>query len=441
MNATRLRTETSRQFGMTIREHFLEVPWDHFSTPNTPNSNEPAAQSTFTLYARELVPKGGEDLPAVVYLQGGPGFPAPRPFGASGIIGAALQHYRVILLDQRGTGRSNRIDATNATAHFQHLHLLRQEHIVEDAEALRKALGLEKWSLLGQSFGGFCITSYLSRHPESVERAYLTGGLPALEASVDEVYRTTFAKLRKRNLDFYQQFPWAQERLREICHHLELSDERLASGERLSARRLRTLGIGLGRGEGFAHLAYLLEEPFHTVAGEKRLKGDFLSQVSAELSFAGGPLYAVIHESIYGGVAGQDVTGWAAQRIREEIPGFEEQLDPRTAEPFFFTGEHIFPWQFEEDPALKVFADAAEQLARREWEQSPYHAETLASAPVTAAAAVYLDDIFVPFEYSMQTAQTYLDLRPHVTNKFQHDGIRHDGAGIFSELHTLIEDH
>ncbi|NTS21711.1 alpha/beta fold hydrolase, partial [Bacteroides fragilis] len=60
------------------------------------------------------------------------------------------------------------------------LKLLRQDNIVRDAERLREYLGIDKWSLFGQSFGGFCITSYVSLFPESVDKAFLTGGLRAL---------------------------------------------------------------------------------------------------------------------------------------------------------------------------------------------------------------------------------------------------------------------
>ncbi|NWO17750.1 MAG: proline iminopeptidase, partial [Corynebacterium sp.] len=222
--------------------------------------------------------------------------------------------------------------------------------------------------------------------------------------------------------------------------HLDESDETLPAGERLSSRRFRTIGINLGRGVGFRSLAYLLENPFHTTGGEKRLRTDFLANVGAQVSFAGNPLYASIHESIYGGVGGQAATNWSAHRMREEIAGFEENLDPRAAEKFYLTGEHIFPWQFDEDPALIPVKDSAMAAAGHEWSTSPYDAAVLADAPISAAE-IYLDDIYVPFEYSLDTANAYGDLRKEVTNMFQHDGIGHDGAGIFQRLRGLIEDH
>lgn len=423
---------TAKHFGHQFRDHILTRPWGDGTT------------DTFDLYAREIIPPGGEDYPVVVYLQGGPGFPSPRPLGASGWLGRLLKEYRVVLLDQRGTGRSGRIDRTSDFDGLtvQRLSRLRQEGIVDDAEALREHLGLDKWALYGQSFGGFCITSYLSRYPQSVSTAMMTGGLPATTAPVDDVYRHTFAALRARHEVFYRRVDFADNAIREIAHHLENSQEILPTGERLSARRFRQIGLDLGRGTGFLNLAYLLEDPFTTVRGEKRLKADVLASIGARLTYEGWPLYALIHESIYGGVAGQHVTGWAALRIREEINGFEENADPRdTTRPYYLTGEHIFPWQFEEDPALFPFADLADQLANHQWAASPYDAGVLREANVPVAAAVYLDDIFVPQQYSLATAGHYQDLRPYITNQFQHDGIAHDGEGIVDTLITLLNEY
>lgn len=336
----------------------------------------------------------------------------------------------MILMDQRGTGRSHRIDALSPAAErtAAHLALLRQDNIVRDAERLREHLGLEKWSLFGQSFGGFCITAYLSQAPEHVEHAFFTGGIPTLKGA-DDLYRATFSKLKARQQRFYREFPWAQDRIAEIISHLDNSDERLPTGERLSSLRFRTIGIELGRGTGFDSLAYLLEEPFRTVAGEKRLRGDFLVDVGQRVSFADGPLYAAIHESIYGGAGGQAVTHWAAHRVREEFPEFAESGT-------WLTGEHIFPWQFDEDPALHAFADAAHGLARHEF--SPPYA--LGEVPTTAAA-IYVEDIFVPLEESLATAAHLGDLRPWISNEFQHNGIREDGATILGRLFALIDDH
>lgn len=417
-----------RRFGHTFIEHTLEVPLD-YSRPEG---------ETITVYAREIQPDGGADLPMLVYLQGGPGFPAPRPTGIDGWMAPMLEKYRLLLLDQRGTGRSTRVDASSGWS-ADHLAQLRADNICRDAEAFRETLGLERWSLLGQSFGGFCITTYCSMFPDRIERAYLTGGLPAVGTPIDDIYRATYSALRRRHEQFYQQFPWAESRIREICHHLDQSEETLPTGERLSSRRFRTIGIELGRGSGFDALGYLLEEPFHTVRGEKRLRSDFLLDVGQRVSFAGGPLYATVHEAIYAGPG--EATRWSAHRIREEMAGFEEGADPNGAEPFYLTGEHIFPWQFDEDPALHGLKTQAQELAERTDFPSLYDISALSAAPAVVAAAVYVDDVFVPFSYSMNTAAMYRDARTLVTNQYQHDGLRVDGAKIVRELDNMVSDH
>ena len=41
----------------------------------------------------------------------------------------------------------------------------------------------------------------------------------------------------------------------------------------------------------------------------------------------------------------------------------------------------------------------------------------------------------------METAGHYRDARLHITNQYQHDGIRHDGAGLFELLQNKLRDH
>ena len=254
----------------------------------------------------------------------------------------------MVLLDQRGTGRSTRIDrATPQLIDAPTLTQLRADEIVADAEAVREELGVKRWDVLGQSFGGFCLAHYLAAHPESVRHAFFTGGLPTVTRGVDEVYRATFAKLRARHLEFYSEVPWAESMVREVCRHLDNSEELLPTGERLSSRRFRTVGVTLGREGGFETLANLLEEPFHP---NGRLRTDFLADVGDMVSFERAPLYAAVHESIYGGTV-PGATAWAAQRVSETLDGFAPQATPDDAE-FYLTGEHIFPFQFDEDPCL-----------------------------------------------------------------------------------------
>ena len=379
----------------------------------------------FTIFARVL---GDPAAPALLYLQGGPGFPAPRERFAW-VTTALARGYQVVLLDQRGTGRSTRIDAhTPSLIDASVLTQLRANDIVSDAEALREELGLARWDVLGQSFGGFCLTHYLAAHPESVGRAFFTGGLPTVTRSVDEVYRATFDKLRSRHLAFNAHYPEVERMVPEVCRHLDGEEELLPTGERLTPRRLRTVGVALGREDGFESLARLFEAPFHP---NGRLRTDFMAEVGERVSFAKAPLYAAIHESIYGGTT-PGATAWSAQRVSEHLPGFAPDASPADEE-FYLTGEHIFPFQFAEDPALRPFATAAEELAAKEDWANLYAGLGGGHA---AYAAVYTDDIYVPSELSLETADV-IGAEVMETAKYQHDGLRRHGAEVLGALFDM----
>lgn len=376
----------------------------------------------FTVFARVI---GDPAAPALLYLQGGPGFPAPRQRFAW-ITYALERGYQVVLLDQRGTGRSTRIDsATPELIRTDVLASLRADEIVADAEALRQEMGLKRWDVLGQSFGGFCLMHYLAAHPEGVGRALFTGGVPSIGESADEVYRATFAKLKRRHLQFNEQYPGAERMVREVCRHLEAQEELLPTGERLSARRLRTVGIELGREGGFESLARLFEAPFHH---NGRLRTDFLAEVGERVSFAKGPLYAAVHESIYGGTV-PGATNWAAERVSRELDGFAPDASPDDEE-FYLTGEHIFPFQFDEDPALRPFTQVAHELAAKDDWSNLYAG---LSGDYDAYAAVYTDDIFVPRELSLQTASA-IGAQVFETDAYQHDGLRRHGEAVLGRL-------
>jgi len=412
-----------RQPGLAFTDHLIQVPLDHAQ----PDGEQ------IEVFAREVV--GAEkldrlgqvpdDLPWLVYLQGGPGGKADRPAGGrTGWLNRALEEYRVVLLDQRGTGRST--PATRQTlvrvgpppAQADYLKHFRADSIVRDAEIVRRSLAGEetRWTALGQSFGGFCTLTYLSLAPEGLHDALVAGGLPTLTAPVDDIYRATYQRTLQKNEAFHARYPGDAEVAARVAMHLRDNDVRLPTGERLTPRRFQHLGIGLGQRRHFDELHFLLEEAFLPGSGVQALSDTFLHGVGQRVSFAVMPLYAVLHEACW---AQDQATNWAAERVRAKFPQFD--LD---ATPLLFTGEMIYPWMFEEDPALVPLRETAEILATKiDWPPL-YDMERLRANEVPIAAAIYLDDMYVEYAFSLETAKTVGACRYWVTNEHEHDGLR-----------------
>ncbi|HEU4973861.1 MAG TPA: alpha/beta fold hydrolase [Baekduia sp.] len=408
-----MRSIVHRIPSLILTEHELEVPLDHTD----------ADGEQITVFAREVAAPEGTDRPLLVYFQGGPGFEATRPTThpvSPGWLARALREFRVLLLDQRGTGRSAPIgDLAGRTAQEQAAYLqhFRADAIVRDAELLRQALGVDRWSVLGQSFGGFCVMTYLSLAPEALREAMITGGLAPIGRHPDEVYAHTFDRMIARSRRYYTRYPEDRERVRRL--HARLADEPLPlpSGDRLTGRRLRQVGERLGTSDGAERLHALLELDPDSAA--------FRHDADAAAPFARNPIYAVLHEACWAdGVA----TRWSAQRVTPDVYAEEPEL---------FTGEHIFPWMFEELGALAPLREAADLLAEHPWPRL-YDAGRLAANEVPVAAAIYTDDAYVERAFSEETARAIRGLRPWITSEYEHNGLRADGERILGRLLDLV---
>ena len=179
-----------------------------------PLDHESRRGEKLTVFAREVVKAGREndDLPWLVFFQGGPGGEAPRllKLVAETWWERALEDYRLLLLDQRGTGRSTPVGdlpGMSPQEQAEYLTHFRADSIVRDAELIRRELGVERWSVLGQSFGGFCVVNYLSQAPDGLAEAFITGGLPPLDRHPDDVYRATYERMLDRNRRYYERYP------------------------------------------------------------------------------------------------------------------------------------------------------------------------------------------------------------------------------------------
>ena len=159
-------------------------------------------------YRRGLLPVGdGQEVyweacgdpagkPALV-LHGGPGSGCSawhrRLFDPS--------RYDVFLLDQRNCGRSRPhasvadIDLTSNTTH----------HLVADIELLRRCASVERWMVVGGSWGCALALAYAEAHPSRVSELVLFGVTAGLRREFDRVFRGGLA----------EEFPAAWARLRQ----------------------------------------------------------------------------------------------------------------------------------------------------------------------------------------------------------------------------------
>ena len=105
---------------------------------------------------------GNPDGVPIVLLHGGPGA------GASGIHRQFFDpdYYRIIIFDQRGAGRSTPLGClTNNTT----------QHLVDDVEALRQHLKIERWHIFGGSWGSTLALHYATHHPGRLLSMILRG--------------------------------------------------------------------------------------------------------------------------------------------------------------------------------------------------------------------------------------------------------------------------
>lgn len=387
---------------LTVEEHTLTVPlvW-----------GDPADHRTIDIFARVVAREGGESLPYLVFLQGGPGHEAPRPFHSStspAWLDEALAHYRLVLLDQRGTGLSTPVGdhdlVRGAEAVAEHLTHLRADAIVRDCEAMREHLGATTWSVLGQSFGGFTTLAYLSTDAASLEDVFITGGLSAVGRHPDDVYALCYDKMRDASERYYRRFPEHRDAMRRLVDLADAGGIVLPDGEVVSRSRLRSVGSALGTNDGWQILWSILERDPSSNA--------FRYDLMHAMPYDGrNPLYFAFHESSY---ADGHATRWSAERT--------EPTDFRD-DPTLFTGEHIRREWTETVPAFQPWRDVALHLAEFEW-PSIYDAAAISASGATGAAAVYINDVYVPYEFSLETAKLLPGVQLWQTSEHEHNGLR-----------------
>jgi proline iminopeptidase len=149
---------------------------------------------------------GDPDRPAAVFLHGGPGSgcqPAHRALFDP-------TRFHAVLFDQRGAGRStpHRSRIANTTAHQ-----------VADMEAIRRALGIERWLVVGGSWGATLALAYAEAHPQRVTGLVLRATFLGTAEELHSAFVTSPAALYPElHADFLDVLPRA-ERADPLAHY------------------------------------------------------------------------------------------------------------------------------------------------------------------------------------------------------------------------------
>lgn len=322
-----------------------------------PKDHSKPASGTIRLFARSVQkhdnpivpPKEPEQPPWMLWLNGGPGTECRTPQAYPWTQTVLDKGYQMLYLDQRGTGLSTPVTASTLQmrgyndVQARYLKLYRADSIVRDCEAVRLALTegypeeKQRFSVMGQSFGGFCSITYLSFYPEGVREVFVFGGLQPLLKGPDEVYRRLYKKVMERNGAYYQKYPEDIDRVKAVLGYLKRFGDgkiKLPSEGTLSRRRFQQLGMHFGFHGGLDNVHDIVLRAHNDVEQFGHLTRGTLSSIDRAMPFDDALIYSILHEPIYcDGVA----PNWSAHRMREEFP----QFDPDTDGPVYLTGEMV----------------------------------------------------------------------------------------------------
>lgn len=457
--------------GLLVEDHSIDVPLDWrglepalLALGSTMRRGAapapiPGAPESIKLFYRVVCDpaRADEDLPLMVFLQGGPGGESPRPCSADdpAWLSEAVKRYRVILPDQRGCGRSSRVSGRGAAALGERaeaagadparaladlLKRLLAPSIVRDLEYLRLTrFEGRRWTTLGQSYGGFLTLAYLSLFPEGVCASLVCGGIPHVPGDAAEVYARTFPRMADKTRRYYERYPQDVERVAALADLLGERPVPLPDGSPLTVERLQLLGSDFGMKPSFERMHWLMDHAFEALDGglgarsgghAPALSEGFLMDVLARTTTRANPLYWTLQELIYADGDCAPIR-WAAASQKARMPEFDA-----STRPLLFTGEACFPWMFEQCPELAPFARAMDLLMEDTRFDRVYDPVRLAANEVPLTAAVYFDDMYVDSGLQLDTLSRVGSARAWVTNEFEHDGLR---AGPRVLAHLLEE--
>lgn len=274
---------------------FKDVPAD-WATQNridcgwlrVPESRGKPDSRTLKLWVAIVRSNAGEDKKSpILYIHGGPGYATVDyffPYFPKGKTWPAFRDSReIVFFDQRGTGRSEpafcpelsktlvalqqaappareALDRSKAAFAACQPKMLAQGFdfgaynstaTVEDAEDLRRALGVAQWDVYGISYGSLVGLEYLRRHPDSVRAAILDSLFPPNSPhGAEQITSTALAyqalqRACSRDAGCRERFPDILGTLRQAVARLDAAPLSRSGGGRITGDTLRGIAWGM----------------------------------------------------------------------------------------------------------------------------------------------------------------------------------------------------
>lgn len=197
----------------------------------------------------------------------------------------AKKYARVVYYDQRGCGLSDFKPGDKGYS---------VEQAVEDLEAIRKALGFEKWAVLGYSYGGFLAQLYTVLHPENVSGLILLGASPGMRADdgpsrqsdyISEAEKDRMTELRRELNEYAKTNSLPRQRIVELSIY-----NNFLNGDWKRQNFYRPSPDRLAQG---ALYEWANDQNFNNVMGQTQGRWDFTG------AFAGNPIPTLVLEGRY----------------------------------------------------------------------------------------------------------------------------------------------
>lgn len=207
---------------------FLSLFGHTFAQTDGFAKNEDSSQTYYKIF--------GKGAPILI-INGGPGM---NSNGFEPMAKILAEKYQTIIYDQRGTGKSALKELNNKTVSMKLM--------ADDIESLRKHLKIQKWTILGHSFGGMLASYYATIYPNSIDKLVLSssGGVDLSLLKGENLIEAGLSKTEKDSLNYW--------------------NDKIEKGD-------TTYTVRIGRGRAMAP-AYVYDRKFVPIIAERLTQGN-----------------------------------------------------------------------------------------------------------------------------------------------------------------------